>query len=458
MSIQEVPAIVSRLREAFDSGITRPIAWRKKQLQQLKKLLKENEDALCEALNKDLGKSPFESWSSELNFVKNEINHTLAHLGEWMRAEQVPTPAAFHPASSEVRREPLGVVLVIAPWNYPIQLALGPMAPALAAGNCVLLKPSEVSPSCSAVLAELVPRYLDTSAVQVVEGGVPETSALLEQRFDHIFFTGSGPIGKIVMAAAAKHLTPVTLELGGKSPCIVDRKVSLEVSARRILWGKFFNTGQTCIAPDYVLVHRDKHDALLAAFERAIQRFFQGKPQESKDYGRIVSERHFDRLLALLQGQTVVTGGGSDRAERYIEPTILRDVDPESPVMQEEIFGPILPVIPYDSLDEAIAFVNGRDKPLALYLFSRDSRTREAVLQRTSSGGVCINQTLLHLAVPDLPFGGVGPSGMGAYHGRAGFETFSHRKSIMARSTAIDPWLLYPPFTDSKQKITRRLV
>ena len=458
MSIQEVPATVSRLRDTFDSGITRPVAWRKKQLQQLKKLLKENEDALCEALNKDLGKSPFESWSSELNFVKNEINHTLAHLGEWMRAEQVPTPAAFHPASSEVRREPLGVVLVIAPWNYPIQLALGPMAPALAAGNCVLLKPSEISPSCSAVLAELIPKYLASSAVQVSEGGVPETSALLEQRFDHIFFTGSGPIGKIVMTAAAKHLTPVTLELGGKSPCIVDRKVSLEVSARRILWGKFFNTGQTCIAPDYVLVHRDKHDALLEAFQRAIQRFFQGKPQESKDYGRIVSERHFDRLVSLLEGQTIVSGGGSDRAERYIEPTILRDVDPESPVMQEEIFGPILPVLPYDSLDEAIAFVNGRDKPLALYLFSRDSRTREAVLQRTSSGGVCINQTLLHLAVPDLPFGGVGPSGMGAYHGRAGFETFSHRKSIMARSTAIDPWLLYPPFTDSKQKITRRLV
>jgi len=459
MPVQEIPKINADLRATFRAGRSRPLAWRKHQLKRLRALLLENEQALAEALNADLGKSHFESWASELNFTKNEVDHTLAHFTEWTKPERVSTPVAFQPGSSEIRREPLGVCLIIAPWNYPVQLALAPMIPAIAAGNCMLVKPSEIAPNTSAVLAKLIPQYMDPDAIGVVEGGVPETTALLEQRWDHIFFTGGGNIGKIVMRAAAEHLTPVTLELGGKSPCVVDKKVKLDQAARRILWGKFFNAGQTCVAPDYVLVHESRHDQLLAAFDKALSRFYGGDPKASADFGRIVSDRHFDRLSTLLEGAgTVVAGGETDRETRYVAPTIIKDVDLEHPLMTEEIFGPILPVISYKTLDEAIEFINDRDKPLALYVFTSDARTRDAVLDRTSSGGASVNQTLLHLGVPDLPFGGVGPSGMGAYHGRAGFETFSHRKSILNRSTLLDPDLMYPPFTESKQKWTKRLV
>ncbi len=459
MSVQEIPKHVADLRATFRSGKTKPLAWRRHQLKRLKAMFDQNEAALADALKSDLGKSNFESWGAELQLVTNEIEHTLAHMGEWARAERVPTPMVFQPGASEIRREPLGVVLIIAPWNYPLQLCMGPLIPAIAAGNCAVLKPSELAPATSAIVARLVPDYLDKEAFRVVEGGIPESTELLEQRWDHILFTGGGRIGRVVMEAAAKHLTPVTLELGGKSPCIVDKNVKLEQAARRILWGKVYNAGQTCIAPDYILVHSSRKQALLDAFEKTLARFYKGDVKASPDYARIINERHFDRLVSLLDSSdgTVVSGGEHDRDDRFIAPTVIDGVSPDAPVMQEEIFGPLLPVLTYETLDEAIDFVNDRDKPLALYIFTSDSKVKEAVLERTSSGGVCVNQTLLHNAIPDLPFGGVGPSGMGAYHGRAGFETFTHRKSIYSRTTLVDPDLLYPPYTDSKQKWTKRL-
>lgn len=457
MAVQEIPRIHADLNATFRTGKTKSMAWRRAQLKALKKLHSENEQALCQALNADLGKSHFEGWSAEILVTCNEIDHTLQHMNEWARPERVPTPVAVQPASSEIRRDPLGTILIIAPWNYPLQLCLAPLVPAIAAGNCAVLKPSELAPATSKIIAELVPKYLDPDAIRVVEGGIPTSTELLEHKWDHILFTGGGNVGRIVMAAAAKHLTPVTLELGGKSPCIVDKKVKIDQAARRILWGKVFNAGQTCIAPDYILVHSSRKDELMAAFGKALKRFLGEDAQKSKDYGRIVNERHFDRLVGLLGDHKVLFGGNHDRDDKFIEPTVIDAPPLDSPVMTEEIFGPLLPVHTYETLDEAIEFVNDRDKPLALYLFSTDAKTREQVLQRTSSGGVCVNQTILHYIVNDGPFGGVGPSGMGAYHGKWGFETFSHRKTVMTRTTLVDPDLLYPPYSEGKKKWTRRL-
>jgi aldehyde dehydrogenase (NAD+) len=355
-------------------------------------------------------------------------------------------------------REPLGVVLVIAPWNYPVQLLLSPLIGAIAAGNCAVLKPSEVTPTVSRLLATLVPRYLDPACVALVEGGVDETTALLRERFDHVFYTGNGAVAKVVMRAAAEHLTPVTLELGGKSPCIVDRNVDLEIAARRIVWGKFLNAGQTCIAPDYVLVHESRESELLDAMKRTLRAFYGDDPKKSPDYGRVVNERHHRRLAVLLKDGEVVAGGEADEATRFIAPTILRNVAPDAPIMQVEIFGPILPVLRVASIDEAVAFVNARPKPLALYVFTRDAQVEEDVIARTTSGGACVNAPLWHIANPELPFGGVGPSGMGSYHGRDSFETFSHRKSVVTKSTRVDPKMAYPPYSKLKTAILKRLM
>jgi aldehyde dehydrogenase (NAD+) len=349
-------------------------------------------------------------------------------------------------------------VLIISPWNYPIQLLLGPLVGALAAGNTALLKPSEMAPHTAAALAELVPRYLDSDSIKVVEGGVPETTALLKERFDHIFFTGNGTVGRIVMRAAAEHLTPVTLELGGKSPCIVDRSVDLEVAAKRIAWAKFFNAGQSCTSVDYVLVHQSMEDALVHRLEAAVREFYGDDPKESPDFARIVNERHHQRLSELLSEGELVCGGETDAETRYIAPTIIRGVTRDMKVMKEEIFGPILPVVSVRDIDEAIDFVNAGDKPLALYVFSRSAKRVKRVLRETSSGGACINECIAHMVVPELPFGGVGESGMGAYHGRASFETFSHRKSVLEKSTKVDPPVRYPPYTDEKAKWMRRLL
>jgi aldehyde dehydrogenase (NAD+) len=339
-----------------------------------------------------------------------------------------------------------------------VHLLLLPMVGALAAGNCVVGKPSEVTANVSAALARLVPRYLDRDCVAIVEGGVPETQALLTQRFEHIFYTGNGRVGRVVMEAAAKHLTPVTLELGGKSPTIVDDDVNIDVAARRIAFGKFLNAGQTCVAPDYVLVSRARADELVDRVGNAIHEFYGADPARSPDYARIVNDAHFRRLEGLLSCGTAVVGGESSAGERYIAPTVLRDVDPDSAVMAEEIFGPLLPVLPVADVDEAIRFVNDRDRPLSLYVFSSSPAVQDRVLAETTSGGACVNTTVMHVAVPELPFGGVGASGMGAYHGKASFDVFSHRKSVLSKPARPDPKIAYPPYTKWKERLIRRFL
>ncbi|MFJ7151376.1 aldehyde dehydrogenase family protein [Streptomyces sp. NPDC100445] len=434
-SLPEQPAdVVARLRATFRTGRTKSVQWRTGQLRRLRAMLTERGADLAAALHADLGKSSTEAYRTEIDFTVREIDHTLDHLDEWLRPEPAPVPAHLGADTTAwTQYDPLGVVLVIAPWNYPAQLLLAPVVGALASGNAVVAKPSELAPATSAALAELIPAYLDTDAVAVVEGGVPETTALLAERFDHIFYTGNGAVGRVVLRAAAEHLTPVTLELGGKSPAFVDRGTDLDVVADRLARGKFLNAGQTCVAPDYVLTGPETAPALEAALVRAVEALFGADPALSPEYGRIINERHFDRLSALLGSGRVAVGGTRDRPARYIAPTVLADVDPGSPVMREEIFGPILPLVTVAGLDEAIAFINDRDKPLALYVFSESGATRGRIAAETSSGGLGHGLPLAHLTVSDLPFGGVGESGMGSYHGRYSLDTFSHRKAVLAK-------------------------
>ena len=396
---------------------------------------------------------------TELRHVTNEIGDMLRHLDKWAASEVVGVRALLRPARARIIPEPLGVALVIAPWNYPVHLLLLPMAYALAAGNAVVGKPSEVSAATSAALAKWVPKYLDRDAVAIVEGDADVVTSLLGQRWDHIFYTGNGVVGRIVMEAAVKNLTPVTLELGGKSPVVVDRGANIEVAAKRIAWGKLINAGQTCVAPDYVLVDREIEPRFVDALVEAVKSFYGDEPKDSPDFPRIINARHWDRLMALIDGRKsarVVLGGTGDRATKYLAPTILRGVSWDEPIMAEEIFGPILPVIPVDSVDDAIAAINAHDKPLALYVFAEDQEVIDRVVAQTSSGGVGANVTLLHLAVPGLPFGGVGNSGMGAYHGKSGFDTFSHRKAFLQRPTKFDPPVTYPPYSSIKRRILRK--
>jgi aldehyde dehydrogenase (NAD+) len=448
------------LRGTFATGKTRPVAWRKAQLAGLRRLLEENEDEMVEALRVDLGRPELEAFVADIGHAKGEIRYLHDHVERWMRPTKVRVPMLAAPAKAKIQPEPLGVALVIAPWNYPIQLLLEPMAAALAAGNCVVGKPSELAPACSALLARLVPRYVDTDAVAIIEGGVDDTTALLEQQWDHIFFTGSTAVGRVVAAAAAKHLTPTTLELGGKSPCYVAADANLEVAARRIAWGKLLNAGQTCIAPDYVLVDHAIRDQLVDHLVAQIGEFYGSDVQKSASYGRIVNQRHVERLTRLLAdgAGTVVTGGEIDAANRFIAPTITVDPDPDGALMSEEIFGPILPIITVGSAREAASFVNARPKPLAMYVFSSSDEPIDTMVRTTSSGGVCVNQTLMHILPATLPFGGVGDSGMGSYHGKAGFDVFSHHKSVLTKPIRPDLKLLYPPYKGFAGKLVRRIM
>ncbi len=460
-SVDRIPEIVQELREGSRRGVVRDIESRRGQLQQLRSLFVEQEDRLVDALVADVGKPRIEAYTTEIAFTINEIDHALKHLDVWTKPSKVKVPLSFKPGKAALRPEALGTVCIIAPWNYPVQLLFAPLVPALAAGNTAVLKPSEVTPSVSALIEELVPKYFDPSTVAVVTGAVDETTALLEQHFDHIFYTGNGKVGRIVMRAAAEHLTPVTLELGGKSPAIVAADANIEVAAKRIAWAKFLNAGQTCVAPDYVLVEERVEEQLVAALADAVTSFYGDDPRQSDDYARIVNERHHDRLMKLLDSggyDTTVIGGTGDRASRYLAPTVLAGVKPDAAVMDDEIFGPILPVLSVGDVDEAIRFVNDRDKPLALYAFSGEDDTLEHVVANTSAGGVTLNHAMLHLAVPDLPFGGVGASGMGAYHGKAGFDTFSHSKAVLDKPTRPDPSLMYPPYTNTKKKILRKFL
>jgi aldehyde dehydrogenase (NAD+) len=417
----------------------------------------EREQDILDALRADLGKPATEAFGSEIGLPLSELRLTRKRLASWMKPERVRTSLLAMPGRSYIYKEPLGVVLIIAPWNYPFQLVVLPLIGAIAAGNCAVVKPSEISPNVSALLAKWVPMYLDPKAVQVVAGGVPETTALLREKWDHILYTGNGTVGRIVMEAASKHLTPVTLELGGKSPCIVDESADLDMAAKRIVYGKFFNAGQTCVAPDYVLVHDRVHDALVNRMVSTIREFYGDDPKQSPDFARIVNERHHARLTRLLANTDVATGGEADLSDRYIAPTILRNVSEDDPVMQEEIFGPILPVISVPSVESAIGFVNRHEKPLALYVFAGDEAAQDRVLSGTSAGGTVLNHVWLHVGVPELPFGGVGESGMGAYHGRQSFETFSHKRSVLKKPTLPDPPILFPPYSARKLRWLKKL-
>ncbi len=439
-------AILARLRSHVASGVTRDLVWRRRQLARLEDLVRENGAAIAAALDEDLGKSPFEAHLTEVVPILTEIAEARRHLRAWTRPRRAAVPLHLRPGSAEARPEPYGVALILAPWNYPLQLTLVPLVSALAAGNGVIVKPSELAAATARLLERLVPRYLDPEAVAVVTGAAETAAALVALPVDCIFCTGSPAVGRKVMAAAAANLTPVTLELGGKCPVIVESTAPVRVAARRIVWGKFLNAGQTCVAPDYVLVDGRLEDAFLAACVEAIQAFFGPDPLASPDYSRIVSDAHVERLMGLLGGGRVVCGGVADRARRRIAPTILRDVDPASAVMQEEIFGPILPVLPVASLAEAVASINARPPPLALYLFTESARVEREVLARTRSGGVCVNDVVVHLTVPGLPFGGLGASGMGSCHGQAGFAAFTHWRSVLRRGNRPDPALRYPPY------------
>jgi aldehyde dehydrogenase (NAD+) len=422
-------------------------------------MLIEQGPALEGALATDLAKGPTESQLSEIGVVVGEIDHTIRHLRRWLRPRRVAIPFVVAPAAARVVREPLGVVLVIAPWNYPVQLALVPLVGALAAGNAVVLKPSELAPATSALLARLVPDYLDRSAVAVIEGGVEETTELLTERFDHIFFTGNARVGRIVARAAAEHLTPVTLELGGKSPAYVHDDADLGATADRLAYGKFLNAGQTCVAPDYLLATPETARRLLPHLRDAVARLYGNDPQSSPDFSRIVNQRQFDRLSGLLESESPDIGGGTDSSTRYIAPTIVDGVGLDAPLMQEEIFGPILPIVHVSGAGEAIDIIAARGKPLALYLFTESRALVRRFLRDTSSGALGVSIPAAHLLVPGLPFGGVGESGTGRYHGEFSIDTFSHSKAVLSKPTRPDTLrLIYPPFTARRDAFIRLVV
>lgn len=451
----EIAAIVERQREFFAAGRTADITFRAERLKSLGRAVDDNRVEIIDALKADLGKPAFEAYVSEISPLLFSIGQAAKRVASWARPRRVGTPSYLLPARSGIRPEPLGVALIISPWNYPFGLAMEPLVGAIAAGNCAVLKPSEVSPRTSSVIAKLAADTFDASHVTVVEGAADVAGFLLAERFDHIFYTGGGAVGRLVMEAAARNLTPVTLELGGKSPCIVEPDIRIESAARRIAWGKWFNAGQTCIAPDYLLVNRAIKDELLGEIRRCIWAFYGDDPKASPDYARIVSDRHFDRVSGLLGGGEVVAGGETDREARYIAPAIIDNVNLEHPIMREEIFGPLLPVLDYEDLGEAISMVASRPKPLALYFFSLDREKQGRVLRETTSGGVCLNDTMVHYSNYALPFGGVGASGFGKYHGKAGFEAFSNMRAVVERSFHLDVYLRYPPYRNHAKPLQR---
>lgn len=439
--------LVGRQRDYFATGETKDVKFRIAQMKKLRAAIVQNERLILDALYKDLRKCDTEGYLTEIGFVLNDLDDAIANTKKWARPERVATPLFHAKASSYIQSEPYGNVLVIAPWNYPFQLLLAPIVGAMCAGNTVVAKPSEYAMHTAKVVSNLLTDNFSDEYIAVVEGGVPETQALLAERFDYVFFTGSTNVGRIVYQAAAKHLTPVTLELGGKSPCIVDEKIHVVHAAKRIVSGKLMNVGQTCIAPDYLLVDEKVKDKFVAEIKKQITKFYGENAQESEDYGRIINKKHFRRLKGLMDGGgDIIFGGKTDEADLYIEPTLMDNVDKDDAVMQQEIFGPILPILTYTHLKDAIQFIKDNEKPLALYMFSKSQKNIDQVMNETSAGGVSINDTLMHIANPNLPFGGVGESGIGAYHGPASFNTFSHKKSVLHKSFLIDAPIRYAPY------------
>lgn len=452
-----IDALYDSQQEHFAGGRTLPQSAREEALRALLHAFETKEKLIIDALHADLHKCTAEAYVTEVGYVTAEIKHTLKHLGRWMKPDVSISPLAVAPSRSFIYHQPLGLNLIISPWNYPVQLAFAPLVGALAAGNVAILKPSEIAPASSAACAEIAREAFAEEHVAVLEGGIETSEALLARRWDHIFFTGGTNVGRVVAMAGAKHLSRVTLELGGKSPAIVTASADLDVAARRLVWGKLINAGQTCVAPDYLLVEASVHDGLLSRMKAALRDFYGDDPHESPDYGRIINDRHFERLVGLIDPDKVVYGGQHDAADRYIAPTLMADVTMDDPIMAEEIFGPILPVLRIDSLEDAIATVARRPNPLALYLFTTDREDERKVIERVSFGGGCINNAVAHLVDPDLPFGGVGESGMGAYHGHGSFELFSHRKSVMKTANFLDPSIKYPPYA-GKLGLMRRLI
>ncbi|MGA2247263.1 MAG: aldehyde dehydrogenase [Verrucomicrobiota bacterium] len=437
--------LVYRQRAFFLTGATRPLDVRREHLQEFSTALERHESSLLAALQADLHKSPFQGYASELGLLQAEIRHALKNLSRWAAPVRCRTPWFAAPSRGWVQSEPFGVACILGPWNYPVQLLLTPLVSAIAAGNCAVLKPSELAPHTAEATAGMVAKSFAENHIAVVTGGADIAEALLRERFDKIFFTGSTRVGSAVMAAAAKQLTPVTLELGGKCPVIVCADAAIEQAAKRIAWGKFMNAGQTCVAPDFVLVQREVGEAFVAALKKSLREFYGEAASRSADYGRIVNARHFERLLRYLREGKVIYGGEHEASDLFLAPTILTEVLPNSPVMQEEIFGPILPVLEFGRLDDALALLRGRPTPLALYLFTRDRATETRVLAEARSGGVCVNDVVSHMVGTGLPFGGLGESGMGAYHGRAGFEAHSYQRAVMRRATWLDTPFRYPP-------------
>jgi acyl-CoA reductase-like NAD-dependent aldehyde dehydrogenase len=460
MSQPDYSTLVARQREYFLAGNTRPTVWRKAQLKAIKALFTENHDELCDALWKDLRRNVTDADLMDVAYNVKEADYALEHLDAWMERQRVHTPLVFEPGHVRVRRDPLGVTLIIGAWNEPFMLLFAPLVAAFAGGNTAVLKPSELAVTCSVAAARLAPKYFDPRAVAVVEGAVPETTALLAQQWDFIFFTGSPQVGKIVHQAAAKNLTPCVLDLGGKNPTIVHASANLKVAARRIAYGRYLNSGHICTAPDHVLVWPGVKDEFVRHLADAIREFYGDDPKLSPDYGRVINRRNFDRLVALLGSGKVAVGGQTDPPERYIAPTVLVDVSPDSPIMQDEVFGPILPVLEIESVEAVIEWVNSRPRPLGLYVFAEDLDVAERILAATESGNAAINDCTIHPLIPELPFGGVGNSGMGKYHGRWGFEAFTNARGVMYHSAKIDPAVRYPPYSQHtfERKIQSKLM
>ncbi|HQO89740.1 MAG TPA: aldehyde dehydrogenase [Chitinophagales bacterium] len=454
----DAATLVNKQRNFFNTGKTKDIEFRIEQLKKLRQVISDNQQEIMDALKKDLNKSPMEAYGTEVGFLLADIKHTLKTIRSLAKPRKVKTPLFHQLGSSWIQPEPYGVTYVVAPWNYPFQLAIAPAIGALAAGNTCIIRPSRMSENTARVMERIINSNFDESYLKVVLSDIRQSNELLEQKFDYIFFTGSPDVGRQIYAAASKHLTPVTLELGGKSPCFVDETFNTNWGIKRIVWGKFTNTGQTCVAPDYVLVDKKVKQKFVDLFIKTTKEFFGEDPQKSPDLGRIINEKHFVRLTKLLEKGNILMGGKTDINDLYIAPTLIDGVTGDDPVMQGEIFGPILPIIEYEKLDDAIRFVNSRNKPLALYIFSEDKMYQERILNETSSGNASINECLMHVGQFELPFGGVGESGMGAYHGDVSFETFSHMKGILKKSTLSDFKQRFPPYTESGTKLIGKLI
>ena len=449
----DIHALVEAQHKYYQSGATRTVEFRIEALRKLQRAIRANEKLLADALKQDLNKSETESYMCETGMVLEELSYHIKHVAKWAKERRVKTPIAQFYAKSFISPEPYGVALIVSPWNYPVQLCLNPLIGAISAGNCAVVKPSAYAAATSAAIAKLIGDTFPPEYIAAVEGGRAENQALFEEKFDYIFFTGSVEVGKTVMQAAAKHLTPVTLELGGKSPAIVDETADIKLAARRIAFGKVLNAGQTCVEPDYLLIHRSIKEAFVSEYQDALEQFFPNG--DMRDMVNIISEKHYNRVKGLIQGEKIALGGTFDDERRFIAPTLLDDVSPDAPIMQQEIFGPVLPMISFDTLSEVIAFVNARPKPLAFYIFTADKAAERRILESCSFGGGCVNDTIIHLASSALPFGGVGESGMGSYHGKKSFDTFTHERSIVNKSTKIDLPMRYFPYSKRKLRIIK---